>query len=277
MGSLRGVYRHPLKLAQDIFTTFSALFLLVKVVTHFLPTIRIEGPFELTVLVVVSIVLVLAKEAWRPSRIEVPIANCNTVIEVIFGDLFSQDGIRVIPVNEFFDSKLGKPVSDQSLHGILLRKCFGGHPEAFDKQLDEQLRGKEGCEVERVEGKSKRYPIGSTALINVNQDRYITFASARTDPDTCKASSDVGLMWVALRELWQRLRIEANGYAVNLPLVGSGLAGIGLPTRNLLDVMILSAIAETKVKEVTARIRIVLHRDRFDDLDLRDVRHYWKR
>ncbi len=63
---------------------------------------------------------------------------------------------------------------------------------------------------------------------------------------------------------------------MNVPLIGSGLSGVGLPTRVLLDLIILSAITETKKKEVTNRIRIVIYKDRFDDLDLRDVRHYWK-
>ena len=84
------------------------------------------------------------------------------------------------------------------------------------------------------------------------------------------------MMWIALHELWQRVRVESGGHAVNLPLVGSGLSGLGLPTRDLLNLIILSAITETKSKEVTQRIRIVLHRDRFDDLDLRDVKKHWK-
>jgi hypothetical protein len=84
------------------------------------------------------------------------------------------------------------------------------------------------------------------------------------------------MMWVALNDLWQRVRIESGGYAVNLALVGSGLSGLGLPTRDLLNLIILSAITETKAKEVTQRIRIVLHRSRFDDLDLRDVKQHWK-
>ncbi|MGH9680780.1 MAG: macro domain-containing protein, partial [Candidatus Acidiferrales bacterium] len=96
------------------------------------------------------------------------------------------------------------------------------------------------------------------------------------DPATCKVSTDVTMMWLALHHLWQRVRIESGGYPVNLPLVGSGLSGIGLPTRDLLNLIILSAITETKAKEVTQRIRIVLHRDQFEKLDLRDVRQYWK-
>ena len=63
---------------------------------------------------------------------------------------------------------------------------------------------------------------------------------------------------------------------MNLPLVGSGLSGLGLPTRDLLNLIILSAITETKSKGITRRIRIVLHRDRFDSLDLRDVKRHWE-
>ena len=271
----RGVYRHPWKTAQYIFTCFSVIFTLVRAITHFIPAVKIEGWFALTSAVGVSVAFGLRK-VWKPSQIEIPVAHCNTVIEVIFGDLFGQDGIRAIAVNEFFDSKLGKPVSDKSIHGIFIQKCFGGHPESFDKQVDEQLRNTESQEVKKIEGKTKCYPIGSTALITVNHDRYVAFAFAKTDPKTCKASSDVTMMWIALHRLWQRVRIESGGHPVNLPLVGSGLSGIGLPTRDLLDLLILSAITETKAKEVTQIIRIVLHRDRFDALDLRDVRQHWK-
>jgi len=159
---------------------------------------------------------------------------------------------------------------------MFLQKCFGGHPEPFDKQVDEQLRNVTSCVVEKVEGKSKCYPIGSTVLITVNQDRYLAFASSKADPKTCKVYADVGMMWEALHALWQRVRIEANGDAVNLPLVGSGLAGLGLPARDLLNLIILSAITETKVKEVTQRIQIVLHRSRFHELNLSDITKHWK-
>jgi hypothetical protein len=83
-------------------------------------------------------------------------------------------------------------------------------------------------------------------------------------------------MWVALHYMWQRARVELGGHEISLPLVGSGLAGLGLPIRDLLNLLILSAITETKAKEVTKTIRIVLHRDRFEDVDLRDVEANWR-
>ncbi len=271
----KGMVRHPWKVVSQSFVAFSVMWTLIEGLTYFVPGFQIKGLVALGVIILISISYAL-KKVWKPSKIEIKISNSNTTIEVVFGDLFQQDGIRAIAVNEFFDSKLGRPVSDKSLHGIFLKKCFGGHPEPFDKQVNEQLQGIESSEVEKIEGKTKSFPIGSSALITVDQDRYLAFAFAKTDPKTCKAYSDVTMMWVALHQFWQQARIESSGNAVNLPLVGSGLSGLGLPTRDLLNLIILSAITETKNKPVTDKIRIVLHRDRFEDLDLRDVKQHWE-
>jgi hypothetical protein len=110
----------------------------------------------------------------------------------------------------------------------------------------------------------------------VNAEKFIAFAFAKTEPTTCKAFSDVELMWRALHDLWQRARAEANGHPVNLPLVGSGLSGLNLPTRDLLNLIILSAITETKARQITQTIRVVLHQSRFKDVDLRDAKEYWE-
>ena len=271
----RGVRRSPLKAAGYAFTSFSVIFTVVKAVTHFVPGIKIEGGFALFGVIVLSLILGL-KKVWKPSKISMPIANSNTCFEIIFGDIFDQDGLRVISVSEYFDSKFGRPVSEKSLHGIFLQKCFGGHPESFDRLVDEELRGIAFEVTSKAEGKNKAYPIGTTALIGVNEDLYLLSVLAKADPQTCKAYSDVTMMWAALDALWERTRVEAGGNPVNLPLIGSGLSGLGLPTRDLLNLLILSAITATKEKEVTQKIRVVLHRDRFDDLDLRDVKKYWE-
>ncbi len=249
-------------------------FTIVKAVTHFFPAFKIDGIIPLSVILAGSILYGLNR-VWKPSKSEFQIAHSNTVIEVLFGDLFEVDGIRGIAVNEFFDSKLGKPVSDLSLHGIFLRKCFGGHPESFDTQLTKELSADSGEVVSKIDGKQVCYPIGTTALIEVNQDKYIVFAFAKTEPGTCKAFTNVELMWRSLHRFWIRARNECGGHPVNLPLVGSGLSGLGLPTRDLLNLILLSAITETKARQITGRIRVVLQKSRFKDVDLRDVKEQW--
>lgn len=218
----RGIINHPVKALKYAFSGFSVLFTTVKGIDRFIPSIKIGGPFALWGAVIVSVAYAFHK-VWKPSTAKIRVANCNTVIEILFGDVFEQDGIRAIAVNEFFDSKLGKPVSDLSVHGIFLKKCFGGHQEPFDKQVENELRDEQATEVpEKIEGKTACYPIGSTAMITANQDRYLAFAFAKTDPKTCKAYTNVELMWRALYRMWARARVESGGYPINLPLVGSG-------------------------------------------------------
>ena len=270
-----GVWSRPRRAIADTFVAFSVLWTLTEGLGYFVPCIQFKGVIPLGILIAISLGYAL-KAAWRPSRVEIRIAYTNTVLEVLFGDLFVQPGIRAFAVNEFFDSQLGAPVSEKSIHGTFLKRFFGGHPESFDKQIDAELKDNRFELVERAEGKTKRFALGSTALITVDQDKYIAFALAKTDPKTCKACSDVTLMWLALNHLWQRARIETGGNPLNLPLVGSGLSGIGLPTRDLLNLLILSAITETKAKTITTRIRFVLSRDRYDELDLREIKEHWE-
>jgi hypothetical protein len=273
---LFGITKHKWKTITYIFTCFSVLFTVVKVTTQFFPTVQISGPTPLIAAIVISCSWGLWK-VWKPSKTTIKIANSGTCIEVVFGDIFEQEGIRSIGVSEFFETQLGQPVSDKSLHGAFLKRHFSGYQGSIDRQLEGQLVNEQSTEVVgKVEGKTLCYPIGTTALINVNEHRYILFALTKTNCTNCKVYSDVELMWRALHKLWQRARVECNGYPLNLPLVGTGLSGLNLPTRDLLNLVILSAITESKAHEITQTIRIVLRRDRFEDIDLREVKQHWE-
>jgi len=277
MDLLRGIVRKPFKTATYFFTSFSVLFTIVRMVVYFVPGVKIDGIFPLVVMFSISLCFTL-KKVWKPSKVLIPIPNTGSKIEIVFGDIFNQEGIRVIPANEYFDSKLGLPVSEKSLHGIFIKKCFGGHSEPFDKQAESGLSGKNFDVVDKKsDGKLNKYEIGTSLLMEADTNKYLVFAFAHTNTETCKAYIDVKDTWIALHEMWNSLRNVSGGEIVNLPLIGSGISGLGLPTRDILNLIILSAITETKHKEVTKLIRIVLHRDRFDDLDLREIKDYWEK
>lgn len=270
-----GMRRNPWRTVVVAFAAFSVFWTLTEAINHFLPGVKIEGGYALTIIIIASILYSLNR-IWKPSRVSIKVATTNTVLDVIFGDLFAQEGLKAIAVTEFFESELGLPVSDKSLHGVFLKKYFGGGVQAFDKQVNEQLKGIQNTSVTKAEGKSKSFPIGTTALIQVDGKPFIVFALAKAEHDTCKAFSDVTMMWSAMHKLWERARVESGGHPLNLPLIGSGLSGIGLPTRDLLNLIILSAITETKARQITQRIRIILHPDRFEEIDLRDVKQHWE-
>jgi hypothetical protein len=200
----------------------------------------------------------------------------NVSIEIVFGDIFAQDGVAAIPVNEFFDSEIGLSVSAKSLHGIFLQHCFGGHGDAFDRQLAEGLTNKAAEVVKRQQGKSERFSIGTSAAIEAAGRRYLAFAFTHTDIATCKARADVPQMFVALAGLWRAARAELGGDALNLPLVGSGLSGVGLPARDLVNIIVLSFLDETKRQIVAHKLRVVLTWDRLAEVDLRVVKRFWE-
>lgn len=274
-GVLTGIKSNPFRAITYWITAFSVLWTLVEGFTYFIPSIDFSGVTSLVVIAISGIVFAFIKIS-RPPMIEIPIHHTNTRIEIKFGDLFKEDGYRVIAVSEFFESEIGIPVSDKSLHGIFLSKCFGGHSQTFDQIIEKELKDFPSQNVTKSHGKTLKYPIGTTAIVPVNNDHYLCCALTETEIDSCKVNSDVPTLWNGLCGLWSIARVSLGGSALVLPLVGSGLSGIGLPPKDLLNLIILSVITETKRKQIAACIRIILTDDLFDEVDLGEVRRHWR-
>lgn len=271
----RGLRRHPWQTAISSFAAFSVLWTVTEAVSYLAETDRIKGFWILVGFIAASVAYGFWL-VWKPTKVTIKIADTNTKIEISFGDLFVQDGVRAIAVTEYFDTEIGDPVSELSVHGAFLKKFFGGGIASLDRQIEQELASHSGTSTGKTKGKSLSYPIGSSALVSVNSDRFILFALSNADPDTCKADCSVTTMWVALHGLWKRARNVCGGAPLNLPLVGGGLSNIGLPPRDLLNLLILSLITETKEKQITQVIRIILNMDVYEDLDLRTVKNHWE-
>ena len=272
-GIILGVRKHPWTSLIYFFASFSVLWTLIEGFTHFIPTLDIRGVPSLLAVVTIGIIY-SAFRIHRPSSVAFSIAHTNTKIQIKFSDLFGESGVRCIAVNEFFDSELGLPVSENSLHGIFLSRCFGGHPDSFDKIVSDELVDTPSEKVDRKQGKETRYSIGTTVNVTVNSDHYLCFALCRTDITSLKAEADVPMLWQALEGLYSKARHSLGGDPLVLPLVGSGLSGIGLPARDLLDLIVLSIIAESKKKQIATLIKIILTSDLFYEVDLAEVKKY---
>ena len=97
------VSSQPWKTLTYIFTSFSVIFTLVRGLTYFIPAIKLEGIGPLAMAISVSIFYGLIK-IWKPSQIEIPVANCDTVIEIVFGDLFTSQPTGILSIAEPDDS-----------------------------------------------------------------------------------------------------------------------------------------------------------------------------
>lgn len=68
--------------------------------------------------------------------------------EIYFGDIFTNNGIVVIPVNEYFDTLVDDNViSINTLHGKFIRNFFGGDEENLRRQIANSLSNTKPIEI----------------------------------------------------------------------------------------------------------------------------------
>ena len=270
-----GLKRHPLQFIAATFLAYSALWTIVESTTYFFTDLNLKGFAYYCVLVGLSLVIAF----WRVKQkhaIKIRLAHSNTIINVYFGNIFEQKGYIAIPVNECFDSELGVPVSPKSLHGIVIASYFGGHTASFDQMLEGDLKGAQAVDVIRTQGKKRKFEVGTTVPIKIPTHQFLLFAFCLTDPETSKASASLTELVKALGGLCSKARSVLGGEKLVLPLVGSGLSGIGLPASNLLELILLVLVDESKRREVASTIDLVIHPSRFEEIDLKHVEKSWK-
>lgn len=253
------------------FAAYGALWTVIESVSAFEDKLRPTGAAAYGVLILLSIG-VGSWRAWPARRVEIRIPASDSSIAVEFGDIFSKDGCIAIQVNEFFDSLLGQHVSPHSLHGLFISDVLGGQSASFDALVASALAGVPFETVPRPNGNPKRYHIGTTASVDVNSKRYLLFAFARTDIATLKASATVHEFWDASSGLWEAVRVGSNGNPVFVPLLGTGLSGVGLPERQLLELLILSFVYHTKKNKITKQVTVVLHPSLRKTIDLKSIK-----
>lgn len=270
-----GIKRRPLKFLSEIFLSYSSLWTLIESASYFFPDFKLQGiRFYLSLLCFG--IFISCIRAYQIQSVSFKIGHSNTKVTVLFDDLFERNGQLAISVNEFFDSEIGLPVSPKSLHGIVINKFFGGHPASFDQLVSADLANIVGENIQRSGAKNLKYPIGTTAAIKTNSHQFLLFALCKTDLVTYKASATVPDLVQALEGLCAKARVVLGGDTLVVPLVGSGLSGIGLPTNQLLQLILLVLVNETKKNQVALNIEVVIHPDRFDEVDLHLINTFWR-
>lgn len=270
-----GIKRHPKRFLLAIAFGYSLLWAILEpilAITDIKPTgyngyyLGAYGLLSLIVAVIVN---------YPKKSMKFNFKNTNTKVEIVFGDLFKVSGHKVISGSEFFDSKIGKPISPNSLQGVFIKNVLGNHQSLIDDAVNSQLSGKEIETVQRTDGKNLKYEIGETITISHNESIYFLFALSMTDND-CNAFSSPSIMLKALDGLWNKVRTEGNGHKINIPLIGDGLSRVGLPASQLIQLILISLLKSAKERDLSSTIRIVLQESVFEKVDLELIKNNWE-
>jgi hypothetical protein len=218
---------------------------------------------------IVSIVKLFPKDS-----ITIELKNTNTKITLMFGDLFNQSGNIALGVNEFFDSELGKPVSEETIHGHFISSTLGGRAEIFEATVEAELKNTDSIHVTRKLGKQKKYEIGTTVPLEFGGKKYLLFALSKTN-EKHEAYTNPSILLKALDGLFTKARSECNGQILNLPLIGTGLSRSGITTNNIIDLILIAVLKSTKDSEITKEIKIVIRENLFNKINLNEIEKRW--
>ncbi len=189
------------------------------------------------------------------------------------GNVFDEPGSIAIPVNDFFDTEIGRPVSAKTVHGQFLERAFSKDAHKARADIDSALAGKKILEsVTRPNGAPNRYRVGETAVIARGEHHYVLFALSHTDAGTCEAGSTPDQLTLALMSLWNQVRACCNHEPIAAPLIGAGPSRTGLSKAALLDFLLATAIRAHKQKPITRSLTVALQIDDLSEIDLFDVR-----
>lgn len=217
---------------------------------------------------VLGVVLLIASAFWgicfllfKKKKIRLSI-NKRTKLSIHYGDLFNENGIRVIPVNEYFDTHLGDGIiAPNTIHGKFLAR-LKPHIAELKNMIDSQLALKETLPPNRkrtlVEGlPQKRYPLGTTIRITINNQTYLLVAVTRFNANEHVEVDDSEYMGI-MQKMFSSVEQLNDTQIVNIPLIGGGQAGFNYSNMQLLNMMAQAACLTDRLAVVNG-INIILY------------------
>lgn len=213
------------------------------------------------------------------SRVTIKMPHIRTNINILAGDLLSQEGCAIVPANDFFDNVVNESiVAAKSVDGQMIKRFWTGNLSEMDKVTNEQLKNSPFTEVDReLPAKTRRYAVGTSVILKARDDlRVIWVALTTTDIETNKTHAGIEDLQLAIRAALVSARNNGNGDVLNVPLMGGGLSRIGMSSSFLLNLLIGIIVDESKKENITEKINIVLTRKVISELNLLEIKKCWE-
>lgn len=178
------------------------------------------------------------------------------------GDLFAQNGIILIPVNEYFDVHVGNGVIDPgSIHGIFIRKYFNGcelelnhliqdylAKHCTDKKVDEVKSRESYCN-------SGKYQLGTCVDIKVCGKTFVLFALTHFNEKN-KASVGRYELHQVIQKIMKHVSDICESQPVSMPLFGTGMSRIQRSPQRILHFIVDCIDFECSDKEIPGGLNI---------------------
>lgn len=220
----------------------------------------------------------LAYALWKswPYPITQHYSTPDTTIRLVTGDLFDQTTSLVIGMSDCFDVETPHVIATASVQGQFLDRVYSHDIAALRSDLANALVGKLPEETGVTKpGNTNRYPLGTVATISHQRKHYFCVAYTRMNENN-NVSSSIGILWQALEQLWDEVRVRSNGEPVACPVIGLGQSGMStvLPIQDAIRFLILSFMFASRRQRVCEELIIVVRRQDEKRIDMLEVQEF---
>jgi hypothetical protein len=188
----------------------------------------------------------------------------GVTVVVRCADVFEQDDASlVVGFGDTYDTATEDDavISRSSVQGQLIERLYGGDRARLDAALARALSAVRPLVVEtardKPRGKRRRYPVGTVAPLPLDGRRVFALVHCRQGLDLVTRSTAEELRH-ALEQLWESVRVQGLLRPVAMPLVGSGLARVGLSREQLMIMIIDTFLKSCALERCAPELRIVL-------------------
>ena len=206
-------------------------------------------------------------------EINLTIEESTVVIKT--GDIFKQEGLKVIAFNEYFDTQVDERIIAQaSLNGKFIREycdCSVSELDAYIENYRFDSDEIKEINADRPEGKKQKFEIGT---ICVYHDYILTALSKFNRHNEAYLTMPEYLGF--LINFWDKVNRIYAQKSVSVPIFGSGITRIkehkNISDEDLLKIMLWTfRISEMRFK-FPAKLTIVIHKDKIDKINLLDIK-----
>jgi hypothetical protein len=191
----------------------------------------------------------------------------NTLIEVKIGDIFNEEGFKVIPFNEYFDTLVDDEIiSSNSLNGIFLSdKLHSNEVEEFKSFIEAKKEQSIEKNESRFKGNREKFEIGT--MIKYND--FLCFAFSKFD-EYNRAYLSYKDYIIFLFKLWSEVDKVYSQRDVCIPLIGSGITRFdnnNIEEEDLLKTILWTFKLSGVKLESSAKIKIIISENKKEKIN----------
>ncbi len=195
----------------------------------------------------------------------------GSIINIKTGDLFHEDGFKVIPFNEYFDTKVDdKIIASTSLNGIFIKDYLNIDVNNLDKFIEDNTDKHDVIDFNtdrKLGGKIIKFKLSTIFVFN----DYLLTAFSKFDEHN-KAILTMPEYIEFLINFWDRVNRIYAQKSISVPIFGSGITRIkehkNISDEDLLKIMLWTfKLSEMKFK-YPAKLSIIIHKDKIDRIDI---------